>query len=78
LILLPETTAEAAAQTMTRLQRELTRHFFLHDNEKLLITFSAGVALRLPNEEQAALMARADKAMYQAKQSGKNRVIVAE
>ncbi|MDB5753835.1 MAG: hypothetical protein JWR56_263, partial [Massilia sp.] len=42
LILLPETTAEAAAQTMTRLQRELTRHFFLHDNEKLLITFSAG------------------------------------
>ncbi|MDB5909257.1 MAG: hypothetical protein JWP34_3371 [Massilia sp.] len=78
LILLPETTAEAAAQTMTRLQRELTRHFFLHDNEKLLITFSAGVALRLPNEDQAALVARADKAMYQAKKSGKNRVIVAE
>ncbi|MDB5920366.1 MAG: hypothetical protein JWR40_4600, partial [Massilia sp.] len=64
LILLPETTVEAAAQTMTRLQRELTKHFFLHDNEKLLITFSAGVALRIPNEEQAALVARADQAMY--------------
>jgi hypothetical protein len=25
---------------MVRLQRELTKHFFLHDNEKLLITFS--------------------------------------
>jgi diguanylate cyclase len=36
------------------------------------------VALRYPNEEQAALVARADKAMYQAKKSGKNRVIVAE
>jgi diguanylate cyclase len=78
LILLPETTVEAAAQTMTRLQRELTKHFFLHDNEKLLITFSAGVALRYPNETQAALVARADKAMYHAKKSGKNRVTVAE
>jgi diguanylate cyclase len=78
LILLPETTIEAASQTMTRLQRELTKHFFLHDNEKVLITFSAGVALRKPNEDQTALVQRADKAMYQAKQTGKNRVVVAE
>ncbi|NRR30043.1 GGDEF domain-containing protein [Oxalobacteraceae bacterium] len=78
LILLPETTVEAAAQTMTRLQRELTKHFFLHDNEKVLITFSAGVALRQPNEDQGSLVKRADAAMYQAKQTGKNRVVVAE
>jgi diguanylate cyclase len=78
LILLPETTVEAASQTMTRLQRELTKHFFLHDNEKVLITFSAGVALRNPNEDQAALVKRADKAMYQAKQTGKNRVVIAD
>lgn len=78
LIILPETPIEAAELTMTRLQRELTKHFFMHDNEKLLITFSAGVALRLPNEEQASLLARVDRAMYQAKQTGKNRVVVAE
>ncbi len=79
LILMPETTVEAASSTMTRLlQRELTRHFFLHDNEKVLITFSAGVALRRPNEEQTELVKRADKAMYTAKQTGKNRVVVAE
>ena len=77
-ILLPETSVEAAFQTMTRLQRELTKHFFMHENEKLLITFSAGVALRVPNEDQATLIGRADKAMYQAKQSGKNRVVIAE
>jgi diguanylate cyclase len=77
-ILLPETTVDAAATAMTRLQRELTKHFFLHDNDKLLITFSAGVALRLPNEDQAALVKRADRAMYQAKQSGKNRVVIAD
>jgi diguanylate cyclase len=78
LILMPETSAEAAATTMTRLQRELTKHFFLHDNEKVLITFSAGVALRRPNEEQTELVKRADKAMYTAKQTGKNRVVTAE
>jgi diguanylate cyclase len=78
LILLPETTIEAAEATMTRLQRELTRHFFLHENEKVLITFSAGVALRRPNEIQADLVKRADEAMYKAKKSGKNRVVVAE
>jgi len=77
LILLPETTVDAASQTMTRVQRELTKHFFLHDNEKVLITFSAGVALREPNEDQAALVKRADKAMYEAKKTGKNRVVVA-
>ena len=68
---------ERVLQLLVRLQRELTKHFFLHDNEKLLITFSAGVALRLPNETQAALLARVDRAMYQAKQSGKNRVVLA-
>jgi diguanylate cyclase len=78
LILMPETSVEAAAGTMTRLQRELTKHFFLHDNEKVLITFSAGVALRAPNEDQTELVKRADKAMYTAKQTGKNRVVIAE
>ncbi|WP_342119394.1 GGDEF domain-containing protein [Pseudoduganella sp. OTU4001] len=78
LILLPETTIEAATATMTRLQRELTRHFFMHENEKVLITFSAGVALRRPNENQTDLVKRADGAMYKAKKSGKNRVEVAE
>ncbi|MGW8393906.1 GGDEF domain-containing protein [Pseudoduganella sp. HUAS MS19] len=77
LILLPETTIEAAEATMTRLQRELTRHFFMHENEKVLITFSAGVALRRPHEGQADLVKRADEAMYKAKKSGKNRVVVA-
>jgi diguanylate cyclase len=77
LILLPETGLDDAIQTLIRVQRALTRHFFMHQNERVLITFSAGVALRGPNEGQASVVSRADRALYQAKKAGKNRVIAA-
>jgi len=74
-ILLPETPISTATQVMARVQRELTRKFFLHNNERVLITFSAGVAQRRAGETQDDVLVRADRALYQAKQSGKNRVI---
>ena len=77
-IILPESDVEAGVQTMARLQRALTKKFFLHNNEKMLITFSAGVALRMPEETADAVIARADKALYQAKAAGRNRVFTAE
>jgi diguanylate cyclase len=75
IILLPETNLEDAVQALTRLQRALTKEFFLARNEKLLITFSAGVTPVGKNEAQAAVIKRADEAMYLAKQTGKNRVV---
>lgn len=75
IILLPETSQKEAVVALTRLQRELTKKFFLHGNEKVLITFSAGVTQMQPDDTQATVIKRADEAMYQAKQSGKNRVI---
>lgn len=77
LILLPGTNLEAAVETIQRLQRDLTKKFFLHNNDKILVTFSAGVALRADGEDQEDLIGRADKAMYHAKQTGKNRVVAA-
>lgn len=76
-IILPETACEEAVQVMTRVQRELTRQFFLHNNEKVLITFSAGVAQRQNGESSDLVMKRADNALYQAKHSGRNRVMAA-
>lgn len=76
-IIMPETQLEEAAQAMMRVQRELTKHFFTANDQRLFITFSAGVALRNPGEPQEATLKRADRAMYEAKQSGKNRVIKA-
>ncbi len=77
LILLPDTEIDEAIAVITRLQRNLTTHFFLHNNEKLLITFSAGVALLAAGETRESLVERADIALYQAKAAGKNRVIAA-
>jgi diguanylate cyclase len=75
LIILPDTILPDAVSALTRLQRELTKRFFLHKNEKLLITFSAGVTAFLPDEPRNEAIARADAAMYQAKKTGKNRVV---
>ncbi len=74
-ILLPDTKLPEASHAITRLQRELTKRFFLHANDKVLITFSAGVTAFIATDDPASALKRADEAMYEAKQTGKNRVI---
>ncbi len=74
-ILLPDTLLDKAIEAMTRLQRELTKKFFLAGSEKVLITFSAGVAQLAADEVVTDAIKRADQAMYLAKRSGKNRVV---
>lgn len=77
IILLPDTPIKEATKALVRLQRELTKRFFLHNNEKQLITFSAGVTELRPEDAQSTVIKRADEAMYSAKQTGKNRVVEA-
>lgn len=74
-ILLPDTSLDQGIEAMTRLQRELTKRFFLAGAEKILITFSAGVAQLATDEKGADAIRRADQAMYLAKRAGKNRVV---
>lgn len=77
LVLLPDTEIDAAVQATVRLQRELTKRFFLAENQRILITFSAGVARIDADEDPYSAIDRADKAMYAAKRAGKNRVLIA-
>ena len=76
IIILPDTPLDDARKALVRLQRELTKRFFLNDNEKVLITFSAGLTEFRADDTQASVCKRADEAMYAAKQAGKNRVVV--
>ena len=76
-IILADTRLDDGIAAMVRVQRELTRKFFMHNNEKLLITFSCGVAELGIEEEPPEAIKRADQAMYLAKRAGKNRVVAA-
>jgi diguanylate cyclase len=74
-ILMPDTPLASGIEAMTRLQRELTKRFFLTGSERVFITFSAGVAQLEHDEAGADAIKRADRAMYLAKRAGKNRVL---
>lgn len=76
-VLLPNTPIDDAVGAMVRVQRELTRRFFMSNNDKVLITFSCGVAELKTEETPYDALKRADDAMYLAKRAGKNRVVPA-
>ena len=75
ILLLPGSDATHATQVMQRLQRELTREIYLHENQQVFLTFSAGVSELCGDESFEAVVARADEAMYHAKRAGKNCVL---
>lgn len=77
-ILLPETPLDEAVEVIRRLQRELTKAYFMANKERMVLTFSAGVTSCLPGEEEVDIIDRADRAMYHAKINGKNRAVSAE
>ena len=77
-VLLPGSKQSDAVNVIAGVQRDLTKNFFMHNSERVLITFSAGVAERLKGENIDAVLPRADAALYIAKQTGRNRVIGAE
>lgn len=76
-VLLPDTDVNDGEQILTRLQRQLSAEFFEHDDQRVFITFSAGVTTHRPGEPIEAALDRADMALYEAKRTGKNRTCMA-
>ena len=77
LFLLPDSGPQQAAKALARLQHDLDRDALIYANARLPITFSAGIAVRKPGETRDAVIAHADRALYQAKRGGKRRVVTA-
>ncbi len=77
-ILLPGSKQSDAVNVVAGVQRDLTKNFFMHNSERVLITFSAGVSERATGEGIDAVLPRADAALYLAKQTGRNRVVGAD
>ena len=72
-VLLPGTGVQAAQQALTRLQRSLSAALFMHEDQEVFVTFSAGVTEWRPGEALDVSLERADQALYEAKRTGKNR-----
>jgi diguanylate cyclase (GGDEF)-like protein/PAS domain S-box-containing protein len=72
----PGCAPDMALQVAERLQREIQRLSFRHEDQTFGITISQGLtSLTAEDENIDALFARADAAMYEAKRQGKNRII---
>ncbi|MEI7447839.1 MAG: diguanylate cyclase, partial [Burkholderiales bacterium] len=76
-ILLPGMTDVQARELLVRVQRELTREVYLYESKQLFITFSAGTTRVDAADTIESAIVRADDAMYQAKNAGKNCVAIA-
>jgi two-component system cell cycle response regulator len=75
-VILPETEGDEAATVAERIRTAVEiEHFYPQkENEPVTITISIGVTEFTWQEEIAVFVQRADKAMYQSKQAGRNRV----
>ena len=78
-LLLPNTPAAGALRVVEVAQRELAALAIAHAGSTAadVVTFSAGIATYLPERDKASrdLIARADEALYRAKQLGRNRSV---
>lgn len=78
-LILPNATADEARGRLERIRQDIMALRVLYQGGELpAVTISIGIAASRAGEfDAAALLARADAALYQAKASGRNRVVVA-
>jgi two-component system cell cycle response regulator len=76
-VIMPETDAAFAATIAERLRRDVeVGAFMTRTNIAIPVTVSIGLSdWRGPRDDAAALLKRADQALYAAKRSGRNRVV---
>ena len=76
LLLLPDTAPDDARAALERMA-ERVHAMKVPGLEGGRISFSAGLATRHPGEPCAEVISRADHALYQAKETGRNRIVLA-
>jgi diguanylate cyclase (GGDEF)-like protein len=69
---------EGAAIAIERIREDLAEKIFTFGTHEIVVTASFGIAsLHRELEDYGQLVCRADKALYSAKQSGRNRIAFA-
>jgi diguanylate cyclase (GGDEF)-like protein len=76
-VILHDANRSAAATMAERVRSAVERSPVSADGRSIAVTVSVGIAIADDASDAAALLARADAALYDAKQGGRNRVVVA-
>jgi diguanylate cyclase len=76
-LLLPMTTLEAGLVVANKLRVAIEETAFRHKRQPERITISCGLTEFRPGDTSAAVYARADEALYKAKEQGRNRCVSA-
>ncbi|WP_347058911.1 diguanylate cyclase [Blastococcus sp. HT6-30] len=74
-ILLPETTAEQAERALERIRASVSRYPWSELGLEVPVTISAGIASATRGDDRKTLFAAADGVLYDAKRSGRDRVV---
>jgi diguanylate cyclase len=76
-LVLVETGLLGGVHVCERLQLALAKQPLVHHGQQIAMSFSAGVSTLADEDTEATLLERADKALYEAKRTGRNRVLAA-
>ncbi|MGY1857498.1 diguanylate cyclase domain-containing protein [Modestobacter sp. SYSU DS0290] len=74
-ILLPETTAEQAERAMERIRRSIATHDWSALGVEVPVRISVGIAQAARGDDRRTLFAAADGVLYDAKRTGRDRVV---
>jgi len=78
-VVLPNTDQHGALRALQKVQQRIAAHPYHYNGEtRPMPTFSAGISLYRPGETPGNLIERADKALYEAKRLGRNRIELAD
>ncbi|WP_417564929.1 diguanylate cyclase [Marinobacter sp.] len=77
-VLFPETEPTDARTVLDKLREHVGKLPFHFRGDPVTVTFSAGVAGFVPGDTEESVFDRADRALYQAKGAGRDRVIISE
>jgi diguanylate cyclase len=77
LLILPEADLKGAEFVIDRLRIVIGRSPLVYNQKKIVVTFSGGLAQLKEDENGHNLVLRADRALYDAKHAGRNRVCIA-
>ncbi len=74
-IIFPQTAMEEASQVVERIRLGIEAMRFDKVDSNARVTVSIGITALLPNISAAQLLKQADRALYEAKSKGRNRIV---